>query len=170
MIWQPYPHSRQAIPANLKSWLLDRGSLTDRLVQASRGQFRVQVLRQHWGTCHSDESRALGTAPRHRVLIREVILQGNHQPWVYARSILPNSSLEHSLRYLKRIGSKPLGAVLFSDPHLRRGEIEIARLQPGQLPIAVNQSVWGRRSVFYLHRQPLLVSEIFLPEFVAQLS
>ncbi len=24
-------------------------------------------------------------------------------------------------------------------------------------------SIWGRRSVFYLHDKPLLVSEIFLP-------
>jgi chorismate-pyruvate lyase len=26
-------------------------------------------------------------------------------------------------------------------------------------------SVWGRRSLFYLDRKPLLVSELFMPEF-----
>jgi chorismate--pyruvate lyase len=170
MNWQPNPHSRLAIPANLKNWLLDRGSLTDRLVQQSDGRFRVEIVRQQWGACRMDESRALGIMPRHRVLIREVILRGNEHPWVYARSILPASSLEHSLRYLKRLGTKPLGAVLFSDPHLQRGEIEIARLLPAQLPLTIGQPVWGRRSVFFLYQQPLLVSEVFLPDFVAQLG
>ena len=26
--------------------------------------------------------------------------------------------------------------------------------------------VWGRRSVFYLHKKPLLVNEIFLPSIL----
>jgi len=156
MKWQPYPQLRHQIPSQaLKGWLRDRGSLTERLVEKSGGEFRVEVLRQCWGRAHLDEVNTLGISPRHRVMIREVILHGNNSPWVYARSILPACSLNRSLRHLKRLGNRPLGALLFCDPHMQRGAIEVARHQRG----------WGRRSVFYLQGQPLLVSEVFLSTF-----
>ena len=170
MPWQTGQSLQHRIhPAPLKNWLLDRGSLTGRLLEKSGGAFRVRVLRQQWGIARRDEVRLLDINPRHRVLIREVILYGREEPWVYARSILPAKSLDHSLRYLKRIGNKPLGAVLFSDPYMQRSEIHIARLAPEQLPVVVDAAVWGRRSVFFLRHQPLLVSEIFLPAFVKRL-
>jgi chorismate lyase len=170
MQWQAHQQLQHRIePAELKSWLLDRGSLTERLIQASNGQFRVEVLRQQWGVARHDETRMLGIKSRQAALIREVILHGNNQPWIYARSVLPAKSLERSLRHLKRLGNKPLGAILFSDPHMQRSDIEIAQLHAKQLPVIVNHPVWGRRSVFFLHHQPLLVSEIFLPSFIKQL-
>jgi len=156
MKWQPYPQLQHRIPSYaLKGWLRNRGSLTERLVEKSGGEFRVEVLRQYWGRARLDEAKTLGLSPRHRVMIREVILHGNNSPWVYARSILPARSLDRSLRHLKRLGNRPLGALLFSDPHMQRGEIEVARHKQG----------WGRRSVFYLQGQPLLVSETFLSTF-----
>lgn len=156
MKWQPYSRLQHRVssPA-LKSWLRDRGSLTERLVEKSGGTFRVELLGQCWGRAHPDEASALGIPLRHRVMVREVILRGGDTPWVYARSILPARSLDRSLRHLKRLGTKPLGALLFCDPHMQRGEIEISRQQQG----------WGRRSVFFLRGQPLLVSEIFLSSF-----
>ena len=170
MKWQPLSRVYPKPAAPLREWLADRGSLTDRLIRHSDGEFRVGILRKHWGRCRPDESKALRIPPHHRVLVREVILYGKQQPWVYARSILPACSLQHSLKYLGRLGNKPLGAVLFSDPFLQRSEIEITCLQPGDLPVSTTQVVWGRRSVFCLQHQLLLVSEIFLPDFVAGLG
>lgn len=169
MQWQAYQKLRCRVqPPALRDWLLDRGSLTERLIAASAGNFRVEILRQQWGVARQDEARLLGLKPRQAALIREVILYGKDQPWIYARSILPAKSLNHSLRYLKQLGNKPLGAVLFSDPGMRRGDIEISHVHAQQLPFAVPQKVWGRRSVFFLHKQPLLVSEVFLPAFVSE--
>ncbi len=148
-----------------RDWLLNRDSLTQRLIRASDGAFRVQLLGQYWGFPSRDEAQALGMKLRQRALIREVVLHGRNEPWVYARSLLPAKSLGGSLGYLKRLGTKPLGALLFSRPDMRRGPIELACLSPQQLPIDVAEPVWGRRSVFYLADQPLLVSEIFLPTF-----
>jgi chorismate--pyruvate lyase len=65
--------------------------------------------------------------------------------------------------------------MLFADPGMQRGGVELARLGTGQAmhaaatchlvpPPAV---IWGRRTVFRLADKPLLVSEIFLPEFPA---
>jgi chorismate--pyruvate lyase len=67
-----------------------------------------------------------------------------------------------------------LGAVLFADPSMRREEVEVACIRPGQYAFDVATSrldsppgcIWGRRSVFFLEREPLLVSEVFLPALV----
>lgn len=159
------------IPRPWKHWLLDRGSLTARLQALSGGQFAVRKLRQHWGRPSLSERWALGLRSTERAMIREVLLLGGGQPWVYARSILPASTLTGPLRALRQLDEKPLGALLFSSPAMRRGPIEVAPLQGGQLPEDVRAvfsepaPLWGRRSVFSLFHKSLLVSEIFLPAF-----
>jgi len=103
--------------------------------------------------------------------IRQVQLTCNNRPWVFARTVIPPRTLSGKRRRLAKLGSKPLGAVLFADTSMRRSEMEIACLTPGQdlyqeatcsVP-GMNQAIWGRRSVFYLNKHPLLVSEFFLP-------
>lgn len=164
MKWRPgRAQAGRIMSRPLRNWLLDRGSLTDRLITKSAGQFRVEVLRQYRGVARPDEARRLGLDERQAAWIREVVLYGNNTPWVFARSILPEKSLAHSLRHLKRLGNKPLGAVLFNDPHMYRSAIEIARFDARDLPVDIDGHAWGRRSVFYLRKQPLLVTEVFLP-------
>jgi chorismate--pyruvate lyase len=157
----------------LHSWLDDEGSLTARLVGLSKGQFQVEVLRQQLALPSRDEQQALGMKRPARALIREVILRGHHQPWVFARSVLPLSSLSGKLRHLRKQRNRPLGAFLFSQPQLVRSPIAVASfnaddayLPPG---IACSTPLWGRRSVFALDGKPLLVSEVFLPAFCDQL-
>ncbi len=116
-----------------------------------------------------NEARRLGLRVHQRALIRQVHLVCNDQPWVFARTVIPFTTLRGPLRHLVRLGTRPLGAVLFADPHMRRDELEMACIgtdlslfqraitSPGEA------CVWGRRSVFYLRNRPLLVSEIFLP-------
>lgn len=160
----------QRPPAKLQDWLTDNGSLTARLISCSQGQFSVKVLRQQLGIPSLNERRVLGMGRPRQALIREVILCGKGTPWVFARSILPLSSLTGSLRHLRQQGSRPLGAFLFSQPHLVRSAIAVARISrdhaymPAEL--CGKGHLWGRRSVFYLHAKPLLVSEVFLPDFM----
>ena len=178
MNWQPYvqvqhrPVFTQTVSTELKTWLSDTGSLTERLIARSRGEFRVKVLQQRWGRARLNEARVLGINPRQRVLIREVVLHGNNLPWVYARSILPATSLQGSLRHLKVLGAKPWGAILFNTPSMKRGKINVAYLNADELPVksSQNENIWGRRSVFYLDNKPLLVSEVFLPEFISMID
>ncbi|HSC66847.1 MAG TPA: chorismate lyase [Cellvibrio sp.] len=158
----------------LQDWLLDSGSLTARLIAKSDGQFRVRVLRQFIGVPRLDERQILGMQRSTLALVREVILYGEDQPWVFARSLLPLASLTGSLRHLRKQNNRPLGAFLFSQPQLTRSPIALARISrdhtyvPGELMGA--EPLWGRRSVFYLEQKPLLVSEVFLPAFVARLD
>ena len=153
-----------------RDWLLDKGSLTKRLIAASDGQLTVQVLSQGIEIPRPSEMLALSLPPRQRALIREVLLLGNEQPWVYARSVIPLTTLTGRLRSLRHLDSRPLGALLFNDPSMTRQPIEVAAISPGTLwlPDVLNLSevtLWGRRSVFCLDQKPLLVAEIFLPAF-----
>ena len=168
--WQTAKILRWQAPKRLKSWLLGRGSLTSGLVEASAGDFRVEVLSQSVANVYPSERQLLGLKSGQRALVREVILLGCGQPWVFARSILPLSTLTGRLRALRRLDSRPLGHHLFSFPNMRRGNIELAQIgrQERYLPAAyrsANQPLWGRRSAFYLDSKPLLVSEVFLPAF-----
>lgn len=148
---------------------MDKGSLTAKLIELSQGDFTVKVLRQIYARANPSESDALGIAHHSLSLIREVILLGHNQPWVFARSVLPLNSLNGKLRHLRKQGSRPLGAFLFSQRHLLRSPIALALINRhhGYAPenLIGDHLVWGRRSIFYVAGKPLLVSEVFLPGF-----
>jgi chorismate--pyruvate lyase len=154
------------VPPALRPWLLDAGSLTRRLVQVSNGHFRVEVLRQGYLPTLPVERQELGLGMREWPFVREVLLRCHDQPWVFARTLIPRTTLQGRVRGLTHLGTKPLGAVLFSDPQVRRGPIAVARLQPARLGLDLPAAtpLWGRRSVFYISGLPLLVSEYFLPD------
>ena len=164
--WKTYTKLNQdQLPESVRHWLLDRGSLTARLIAASNGDFKVQVLEQSWRTPFLNESQLLGIKPRQKALIREVILLCHGQPWVYARSIIPHQSLQGRLGFLRKLKDSALGALLFKDPHLQRSHFQINRISLPQaaIPCSDNTTVYGRRSLFHLYGRPLLVAEVFLP-------
>jgi len=155
-------------PAVSADWLFDPASLTGRIVATCKGQFSVRVLSVQRGFPRLDETLALGMRARNQALVRQVLLCCDGEPWVYARTVIPLTSLRGKLRGLTRLGNKPLGAVLFADRTMRRGEIEVTRLTAqhacyAAMQTGTRESVWGRRSVFHLYNRPLLVSEFFLP-------
>lgn len=111
-----------------------------------------------------------------QAIIRQVQLLCDDSNWIYARTVIPATSMHGKLQRLAHLGTKPLGAMLFADPGMRRGIVELARITRGQqlhadaLHHSHNRTdtIWGRRSVFWFAGKPLLVSEIFLPDFPAQ--
>ena len=152
----------------LKHWLFYSGSLTARLIDYCSGEFSVKVISIKRATPTPDEISVLGMRPRSHAVIREVHLCCDNKPLVYARTIIPVSSLRGALRGLALLGNKPLGVVLFSDKSMRRKPMEITSLIPGHkchiwTQSRENEAIWGRRSVFSLKQQELLVSEFFLP-------
>lgn len=151
---------QQQLPILLRPWLLAEGSLTQRLLAASDGDFRVQLLRQHWCRPVLAEARLLDLAPTAHALVREVILYGRGKPWVYARSVLPAQTLIGDLRRLRKLQDSSLGALLFTYPQLQRRPFEITQ----------SNTLWGRRSRFELDARPLIVSEFFLPAFATFLQ
>jgi chorismate--pyruvate lyase len=156
-----------AMPAPLRPWLFAEGSLTQRLLDLSAGDFRVQVLAQRWQRPQLHEARLLDLDPAALTLVREVILFGRGQPWVYARSILPESTLTGDLRRLRKLQNSSLGALLFTFAQLRRQPFELAYCATASQ--YDNSGLWGRRSRFEVDARALIVSEFFLPAFLAQL-
>jgi len=175
-VWKPkYQWIGEKIPASFSCWLHDEGSLTKQIINACAEQFRVHVLNQHWGIPMLNESLRLQSNPGEFALIREVILYCGDEPWVYARTIMPRKTLTGKQRHLLMLGTKPLGAILFSDPNMHRDEIEIARINRQHDIFATAMTghddkydeIWGRRSIFYIGKQkPLLVNEVFLPNIL----
>jgi len=176
-VWRPQSRLfAHPVPAGVAGWLFDPGSLTRRLVAACRGRFRVRVLSQGWARPLLNEATRLGLPPAQVALIREVQLLCDDTPWVYARTVIPHTTLRGAQRHLAHLGTRPLGAVLFADPGLRREEVEVACMSARHhlfhtavqgLP-ALPEAIWGRRSVFFTGGKPLLVNEVFLPPLFAR--
>lgn len=115
-------------PREIASWLLEPGSLTARLRQQFGAGFRVVLLRQSWQRPFIEESCLLRLAPGQRCIVREVSLQDGETPLILARSIIPAKTLHGADRRLANLGTQPLGHILFSDPRLRKLQLEVTRI------------------------------------------
>jgi len=158
---------------NLKSWLLDPTSLTSRL-KSNCHQFRVELLGQTLEHCHENEAVELIPVGE-KVLVREVLLYCDNKPQVFARSLLPLSSLTGEEQVLADLGTQSLGQVIFNNPSLKRQTIEVAAFDENTgvsifaKKLLARESfispdkLWGRRSIFILAGKPLMVAEVFLP-------
>jgi chorismate--pyruvate lyase len=154
-----------------RHWLQDPGSLTQRL-QLRCPAFSVERLHQRWARPQLDEALLLGLPLREHAWLREVTLCCNGTPVVFAHSVLPRSSLRGEWRGLGRLGSRPLGAALFSNPQVLRTPLAYRKLTPAHTlyrraatVLAVRPAcLWARRSVFWLCSAPILVTEVFLPD------
>ena len=170
--WMPLSQLRYAcVDRSLYGWLSDNGSLTQRLIEHCDGKFEVRLRAQRWKPPLLSESRLLDMKVGEYAMVREVELLCNGTPHVFARTLIPKSSLTGRASHLQGLGSKPLGALLFSDPTTRRSAIEYARLLASHrlyqwamssMP-AIESELWGRRTLFCYAGKPLLVNEIFLP-------
>ena len=153
----------------LKNWLLDTGSLTERLQSHCR-QFDLQVLGQKQEAVTESEYQVLEADATQRSTerwqVREVVLSGEGVPWVFARSVLPAELCQSDL---KGLGRNPLGQKLFNDQRFVRRPFEVCRLSPATEFLALFDipgcnELWGRRSVFEFQGMRMLVAEMFLPD------
>lgn len=165
------------MPPRLLPWLQDTSSLTQKLKHLSEHRFHVEKVHQSVSRPTFSESRTLNMSAHSRALVREVILYGCDSPWVYARTVVPLSTLQGALRHFKHLGNKPLGEALFAMPQMRREFINIGTIPLSNLsglqqqpPEHVNRSLWGRRSLFNIHGKSLLVEEFFLESFLQRIQ
>jgi chorismate lyase len=156
-------------PNFLRSWLYAQGSLTQRVRETCPKHFKIKVLRQYWANPFADEARLLKLSPFSYARIREVQLCCGNRPVVFARTVIPMCSLQGGLRHLLKLGTQPLGEVLFTQ-RAQRINAQICRLQSNHnlfqiVALHLEQKpleLWMRRSIFILKNKPLLVQEIFL--------
>ena len=159
----------QSIPSSLLPWLFDASSLTARMIELCGQDFSVRVISQRWQKLSAEEASAMSLKHVRSALVRQVLLCCGDRPLVYARTVIPVTTVRGAQRCYANMGNRPLGAMLFADRTMRREDVQVASLPASH---SVNQfskadePVWGRRSVFRVAGKPLLVSEFFLPELI----
>ncbi|MBU0594000.1 MAG: chorismate lyase [Pseudomonadota bacterium] len=167
LLWQPRP---PAVHCPYRPWLVDRGSLTHR-IQMRCNAFSVRGLRLALGRPGRDEAASVNLNPRNFALLREVHLYCSETPVVFAHSVIPRAGLRGPWQALSKLGSKPLGAALFTNPRVQRKPLEFKKLnrrhelyrRACRILKERPAHLWARRSVFVLGRYPILVTEVFLP-------
>lgn len=160
----------QPVDPLLRNWLLNTGSLTERL-QSNCLRFEVEVLNQQVAEIAPDESHYLYGQFDEAVQdtqVREVYLKGNGEHWVFARSLLPVSFLEQEMSELTRLGNKPLGKIIFNDARFQRQSFQLVKCPVAgatQTKLGIESSInlWGRRSLFRFKTHRIMVAELFLP-------
>jgi chorismate--pyruvate lyase len=83
---------------------------------------------------------------------------------VLARSVTTAEGLHRAWRGLRTLGRQPLATLLWSDPRIRRGRFEYARLAGSSSlarAVGVAADLPARRSCFWRDGQPLIVMEAF---------
>ncbi|WMN59110.1 chorismate lyase [Pseudoalteromonas xiamenensis] len=146
----------------LRSWLLEEGSLTARL-KTTCEEFFVEVLSE---SCQPvpDELSRLVHDDEIQMWCREVLLWCDNQPVVYAQSWIPES-----LQAMTKLGTTPLGEVLFQTPKWSRGEVEITLIDEPLYELLdklklKHETKCARRSLFTQGEFSMLVCEAFLLE------
>ncbi len=159
--------------AELAPWLRDRGSLTQRIQQRCTN-FAVHGVRSGLARIARDESALLGIALQKLAYSREVFLYADGQPVVFDHSALAREHLRGAWSAVLTLGNNPLGALLFAHPLVERKPLHYRALRnthalyqrAAKVLNDPPDRLWARRSLFYLHDAPLLVTEVFLPEIL----
>ena len=161
--WRPRLADRRIDP-QLRSWLTEPDSLTARCQRACR-LFRVRLLRYGKGRPLADEATG-----RRLAWVREVVLECDGVPVIFAHTTLPADRRGRLSRWMGRLGSRSLGSLLFSHPGFCRGAIEYQRLdarhplyRAATAACKAEGELWARRSLHRLGGQAVLVTEVFLP-------
>ncbi|RKP44914.1 chorismate--pyruvate lyase family protein [Trinickia fusca] len=173
--WRATPHP--AFSFDQKDWLTRGGSLTAHL--RSLGLVRLRVTREAVALAWRDEAAALGIAPRAPVWVREIVLEVNGVPYVAAHSVTPLAASRHTWQAMRRLRTRPLAELLYSDSSVTRSVLVSAQLTARhplyvlarrEIAINVPHALLARRSVFVRHGAPLMVTECMLPALWAHLA
>lgn len=169
--WFSHVNGVNPTPA-MRDWLTDTSSLTLKLMAHSE-HFRVRRLRQEHGLCLADEFIVVELSRRSCVQERDVLLQCDDKPVVFAHTIVPLSATTSDWPFFGSLGERSLGTTLFGDPRVKRGAMQYARLR-AQHPLAKRASsavgtefheaaLFARRCLYRRKNGVLLVTELFLP-------
>lgn len=160
-----------------KDWLTRGGSLTAHL--RTLGAVAVRVTREAVALPWADEHAALGLAPRAPVWVREVVLSVDGVPFVAAHSVAPLAASVGVWQATRRLRTRPLAELLYSDSSVARSSLvsrrltarhPLYRLAVQEIDATPPHALVARRSVFERHGAPLMVTECMLPALWAHLA
>jgi len=168
--WMPAERLGQlTMDAGVRSWLIGKGLLSQRLKAVCGEHFQLRLVDQWTGLLNAAHQAALRSADK-AGLFRDVEMSRGDTVWVFAQTIVPDSTLcAHP--WLAELGDSALGETLSGMSGIERSSYEYARL-PVTDPVTARAlrdaevkptGLWARRSRLSLRGAPLLVHELFLP-------
>jgi chorismate--pyruvate lyase len=168
--WLPAERLGQmSVDALLRPWLIGKGLLTQRLKVLCGARFSLRLVEQRTDLLDEAHKRGLGVRDG-AGLFREVEMFCDERVWVFAETIMPDSTLS-AHPWLAELGDSALGETLSDLSGLQRSSYEYAWL-PGADALCARAlratdvkppGVWARRSKLSLRGAPVLVQELFLP-------
>lgn len=141
------------IPAPAADWLIYHDSMTRRLERYCL-KLSVEVNQERFITSPDVAGESALLPLSERYWLREVTLLGDGTPWLFGRTVIPEQTLDEADLDLTQVGSTPLGRYLFLQGPPPRDVIQMGRCD----------ALWVRRSRLLLSGNPLLITELFLPQ------
>ena len=154
---------------NFQSLLTVKSSLTQHLKGLMQCEPKLTCLMQKKAFADDLEKQELSIKSREYAHVREILMGNGKVNWMFARSVIPASTLRKGSKRLAHLNSTPLGTLLFQGNFAKRISLDVSLIKANsstlqKLEISDNFPLWQRVSVFKVTTGPLLVREIFLPD------
>lgn len=152
--WTTIESIESKVNTSILSWLLESGPITNRIKLSQ--EFELELLNDEIDEISKEEELFLNSVSK-TFRVRRVILLGNNTPVVYAKSVIPSSTIENGLSSLGKIGNAPLGDILFTPGVFTKLEMVCASFLSKEKNI-----YWGRKIKYSVNSEPISVMEVFL--------
>ncbi len=159
----------QDISPVAKKIICDHGSLTKQLQQHFAHTLQHQLLSCVKEKPSSDETTWLDNK-QEDIYIRTIAFKAHASTIVLARTLIPTQSAQHP--HLDPRQPNSIGRTLFNDAKLQRSDFSFALLAHTQSELSLwphkfdkTSHIIVRRSRFVYQDLPLIITELFLPEF-----
>lgn len=168
--WLPAERlGQKSVDTNVRSWLIGHGMLSARMRTTCAERFNLRLVSQCSGLLTGSQKSALRTGDN-AGLFRDVEMGRDEQVWVFAQTIVPDSTLSRH-RWLVELGDAALDETLDGLSGVERSSYEYAFI-PDHDPLAARAlrgadikppGLWARRTRVALRGSPLLMQEVFFP-------
>ena len=152
--WTSIESIESKVNTSILSWLSESGPITNRIKLSQ--EFELELLNDEIDEISKEEELFLNSVSE-TFRVRRVILLGNNTPVVYAKSVIPSSTIENGLSSLGKIGNAPLGDILFTPGVFTKLEMVCASFLSKEKNV-----YWGRKIKYSVNSEPISVMEVFL--------
>lgn len=152
--WTSIESIESKVDVSIFSWLSESGPITNRIKLSQK--FELELLNDEIDEISKEEKLFLNSVSE-TFRVRRVILLGNNTPVVYAKSVIPSSTIENGLSSLGKIGNAPLGDILFTPGVFTKLEMVCASFLSKEKNV-----YWGRKIKYSVNSEPISVMEVFL--------
>ena len=152
--WTSIESIESKVDASVLSWLSESGPITNRIKLSQK--FELELLNDEIDEISKEEELFLNSFSE-TFRVRRIILLGNNTPVVYAKSVIPSSTIENGLSSLGKIGNAPLGDILFTPGVFTKLEMVCASFLSKEKNV-----YWGRKIKYSVNSEPISVMEVFL--------